>query len=147
MRYITSLFACLFILSVGTASAQSKHKLDRKPHHPRVEEVVKDLNSGQKRKIDQYCKERGEHISALEGERETLRDSIRTVLHKEGDNSKVLFRMLDREAKIQAEIGKEMYRTRLKIDAVLTPDQVKLMRQQEPTQKKERHPNRPAPKK
>ena len=45
------------------------------------------------------------------------------------DHSNVLFPLYDREGRLQSEISKEYYRTKVAIDKVLTPEQFQQMHQ------------------
>ena len=70
-----------------------------------------------------------ERIGKLKAELGEVRDSIRMLMRRDGDNAKVLSPLFDREGALQAQIAKEMYAMRTRIDAILTPEQLKELRQ------------------
>ena len=49
--------------------------------------------------------------------------SIILFLEREGDQSRTLYPLFDREARLQVAISREMYATKLRIDEVLTKEQ------------------------
>ena len=67
-------------------------------------------------------------VDRLQAELDKVRKQIHTLTNKEGDNSDQLFPLFDREGVLRAEIAKEMYRTRLQIDEILTKEQLAEMR-------------------
>ena len=54
-----------------------------------------------------------------------MRDSIGKYMDSEGDQSKKLYPLFDREAQLQVQISREMYSTKVRIDKVLTKEQRK----------------------
>ena len=89
----------------------------------RIERIVTDLTTTQKKKIEQLSKESNERLQKLEMQQRRVRDSIRMYMDRYEDNSSTLFPLFDRESRLQAEINKEMYRTKTSINKVLTPQQ------------------------
>ena len=137
MKKTLLLFAFCFCLLVPFgASAQGhahgKGMSARTPGDnppPKVEEMVSDLSVTQKKKLLQVQSLSRERIGKLKAELGEVRDSIRMLMRRDGDNSKVLYPLFDREGALQAQIAKEMYAMRTRIDAILTPEQLKELRQ------------------
>ena len=119
------------------ATAQPRpHQGDKKPQAPKIEEMVSNLTSSQRRRLLKVQEQSHERIDALHATLGTVRDSIRTLMHRDGDNSKTLFPLFDREAALQSAISKAMYQMRLEIDAILTPEQLAELRRAMPKKKK-----------
>ncbi len=95
------------------------------PLEEQVEKFVSDLSQEQIEVLRALSKENKQKLTVIRKEIKVVRDSIRLMMHKEGDYSKILFPLFDEEAKREANIEKELYKTRLKIDQVLTPEQKK----------------------
>lgn len=113
----------LFLAMVVPVMAQHPdHRHDGK-RQADITELVSDLSAPQKRKIENISKESKERIDALRTRKRAVHDSIHTYLDREGDQSKWLFPLFDREAQLQAAIDREMYTTKLRIDEVLTREQ------------------------
>lgn len=113
-------FSLTLIFSNAIAAQEHEGK-----HRPmiNVEEVIDDLSALQKSKLDKLQKDSRENIKLMKEQQDQVRDSIRVLMKKPGDNSKKLYPLFDREGNIQAEISKEMYRTRIRIDEILTDEQ------------------------
>ena len=102
------------------------------PRHSKevkIEEMVSDLSLSQKKKLLQVQEKSHERIGQLKAELDGVRDSIRTLMRRDGDNSRLLYPLFDREGALQAQISKEMYAMRTRIDAILTAEQLKELRQ------------------
>ena len=95
----------------------------KKKKHPEITEVVSDLSAPQKHKIETITHESRQRTDALRQQQRAVRDSIKTIMDIEGDQSRTLFPLFDREAALQAAVSREMYTTKLRIDAILTPGQ------------------------
>ena len=95
----------------------------------KIEEMVSDLSLSQKKKLLQVQEKSHERIGQLKAELDGVRDSIRTLMRRDGDNSRLLYPLFDREGALQAQISKEMYAMRTRIDAILTAEQLKELRQ------------------
>lgn len=113
-----------FIVLVATfmccwAQRPEHQNRQRKP----IEEMVSDLSSIQKKRLENISTESRERISELKASQKRVRDSIHTYMEMDADMSSQLFPLFDRETAIQAEISREMYSTRVKIDKVLTKEQ------------------------
>lgn len=128
-KYIVFVFVFLFFLHVSPLSAQETPRHGRKDNPPvKVEEMVSDLSVKQKRSLLQIQEKSHERIAQLNNQLKEVRDSIRTVMRQDGDNSKTLYPLFDREGALQAQISKEMYTMRTQIDAILTPQQLAELR-------------------
>ncbi len=95
---------------------------------PNVEKMVSNLSTMQKKRIEAVTAASKKEVVKIRTELESIRSQIGTLNRMEGDQSATLFPLFDRESELVAEISKEMYRCRMKIDEVLTPDQVKEFR-------------------
>lgn len=108
--------------------------------HRDITKIVSDLSASQKKKLDAINEESKKNVDALRAQQKAVRDSIAMYIHREGDNSRILYPLFDREAQIQSSISREMYSTKIKIDAVLTAEQRKMVseacRRQEPAGQK-----------
>ena len=91
--------------------------------------MVSNLSLKQKKTLLEVRERSKDRMDELKAQLNTVRDSIRDYIHREGDNSKVLYALFDREGELQARISKEMYALRLQIDTILTPEQLKEFRQ------------------
>lgn len=117
------LFLTLTLLLALSLSAQrngDKHR-DRKP--PDITQLVSNLSDSQKSKLETITNESRQRIDKLRNQQKAVRDSIAGYMEREGDQSKYLYPLFDREAKLQAEISREMYITKVHIDKVLTKEQ------------------------
>lgn len=117
-----------FSLIVGIAAVQGQEsqpcKNDKKGHRPpKVEECVSNLSSVQKKKLESLKNDSRTRMKQITKSQQDLRDSIKTLMEQEGDHSSVLFPMFEREAVLQTEMSKEMYRSKLQIDQILTKEQ------------------------
>lgn len=104
-----------------SASAQQPPKDNRV--NPRIEELVSDLSAAQKTRIDVVTRRSKKNIDNYRQQLKAVRDSIRSYMDTPDDHSDILFPLYELEGKIQAEISKEYYRTKIDIDKVLTPEQ------------------------
>lgn len=125
-KVIILAFTALMGLQCGTAMAQRSHH-DERRHEPRpkISELVGDLSSGQKRKLETLTSESRERVDKLRKEQKAVRDSIERYMDMEGDQSRALYPLFDREARLQTEVNREMYATKVRIDEVLSPEQRK----------------------
>ena len=116
----------LAVLITMSLPLAAQHKPDCHPHHQgpkEVTEIVSDLTPVQKRKIESITKESRTRVDALRTQQHAVRDSINNYMEKEGDQSKKLFPLFDREAKLQVAVSREMYNMKVKVDDVLTKEQ------------------------
>lgn len=115
---IITLFTFYFSFSQAQRPHDEKHQA-----RPDITELVSDLSSSQKSKIETLSNESKERVEKLRKQQHAIRDSIRLYMDREGNQSKHLYPLFDREAKLQAEISREMYATKVRIDEVLTKEQ------------------------
>lgn len=129
MKKILSITAIAAVaLQCSLCLAQRPKHEGRDRHHeqrPDITELVSDLTSSQKGKLETITAESKKRVDGLRKQQKSLRDSIGSLMDREGDQTKTLFPLFDREAKLQARISREMYTTKVRIDEVLTPDQRK----------------------
>lgn len=104
-------------------SAQKPKELRGEHKRPDITQLVSNLTDTQKSKLETLTKESRQRVDKLRAQQKAVRDSIALYMEREGDQSKYLYPLFDREARLQAEISREMYSTKVRIDAVLTPDQ------------------------
>ena len=131
----------LTLLLVGTLSAQQQRGRFHR-ELPKIEEMVNDLSNAQKKKLNAIQKDAKERISKLQAERDEVRDSIRALMRMDGDQSEKIFPLLDRENALRSQIIKEKYKTRLRIDKVLTKEQQIVVRKKIEADRKARHERR-----
>jgi len=123
----------MFVMVAAVAMAQS-------PEHPRhdqrgsmkIEELVSDLTSSQKSRIDAITRKSSKTIETYRKQLHAVRDSIRMYMDSREDHSAVLFPLYEREGAIQAAISKEYYRTKTAIDQVLSAEQYAKLREKMP---------------
>ena len=137
-RIIPFVIVFTFVLPL---CAQHEGHLEKKPRHD-ISEVVSNLNAVQKRKIDNVSRESKERVDALRKQQHAVRDSIHEFMDREGDQSKDLFPLFEREARLQVAINREMYATKLRIDEVLNPEQRQALRNASRKKKKKKNTRR-----
>lgn len=133
--------AILFVGCALTCFAQPDHGPDnKKPPRMDIEQFVSNLSTIQKTQIDAIMRKSTKTIETYRKQLGEVRDSIRTFMDKEGDQSKVIFPLYEREGRLQTEISKEFYRMKTEIDKVLTPQQRREMHDKmDAERKKHRH--------
>lgn len=113
----------LLFVAMPAVAQQRDERHPGKKRHADITELVSDLSAPQKRKIEAVSKESKERVDALRVSQRAVRDSIRMYMDLEGDQSRYLHPLFDREAQLQAAVNREMYSAKLRIDKILTPDQ------------------------
>jgi len=121
------LLAALILLLSPAMAQNHKHK-DDGPRRE-ISEMVSDLSQSQKKRLDAISDESKTRVSALRAQQKAVRDSISMYINMDGDHTKEVFPLFDREANIQRAISREMYTTKVRIDEVLTPKQRKQLSQ------------------
>ncbi len=116
------------ILTITTLMAQApsgghRHR-QGPPEPPKVEEMVSNLSAIQKKRLEGISENCKKQTAKLQKELDEIRSQIRNLMMQDGDQSDKLFPLIDRESSLQAQIAKEMYRTRVQIDQVLTEEQL-----------------------
>ena len=127
-----------FAFHLSPCFAQHDGRYPEKKRQADITELVSDLSAPQKRKIENISKESKERVDVLRKQQQAVRDSIRIYMEREGDQSKVLFPLFDREAQLKAAVDREMYATKLLIDEVLTKEQRATLRQSVAKKRKHR---------
>lgn len=126
----------LTIVTIGLFALQSSFCIAQRPHrgdhhglgagkHPEITEIISDLTSAQKSKLEAISNESKKRIEDLRNQQKSVCYKISQLMDMEGDHSKELNPLFDREARLQAEISREMYSTKVRFDQVLTKDQRK----------------------
>lgn len=123
-----ALFAFLVLPALHPLAAQHDGSRHEGKRHAEISELVKDLNAVQKKKVENISKESKERVSALRQRQHAVRDSISMYMELEGDHSRELYPLFDREAQLQTAINREMYATKIRIDEVLTREQRQTLR-------------------
>lgn len=90
---------------------------------PDVTELVNDLSAIQKRKIETITNDSRQRMESLRAQQRAVRDSIGIYMDREGDQSKQLYPLFERDASLRVAISREMYSTKVAIDQVLNADQ------------------------
>ena len=121
MKKILSL--ALVILACTTLAAQKPSGERREQKRPDITQLVSNLTDSQKAKLETITAESRQRVDKLHARQQAVRDSIALYMDREGDQTKFLYPLFDRSAKIQAEISREMYATKVRIDKVLTKEQ------------------------
>ena len=125
-RLILLLFATLLFSSLQAQnwSREGKGKKEK------IEEIITDLSPQQKSRIDAITQRSAKNIEHYRTQLDAVRDSIRRYMGLREDHSSVVFRLYDREGRLRSEMSKEYYRTKVAIDAVLTPEQFRRFQEQ-----------------
>ena len=123
-RLILLLFATLLFSSLQAQnwSREGKGKKEK------IEEIITDLSPQQKSRIDAITQRSAKNIEHYRTQLDA--DSIRRYMDLREDHSSVVFRLYDREGRLRSEMSKEYYRTKVAIDAVLTPEQFRRFQEQ-----------------
>ena len=116
-------FLTLTLLCSFAVSAQKPADHRREGKHPDITKLVSNLSDNQKSKLDAITNDSRLRVDKLRARKRAVRDSIAHYMEREGNQSKYLNPLFDREAKLQAEISREMYGTKVRIDEVLTKEQ------------------------
>ena len=119
-RSITLLLAILMgTMLMAQPPEGSQHKKHRRPEPPKVEEMVSNLSSLQKKRLEGISENCKKQTTKLQKELDETRTQIRNLMMQDGDQSDKLFPLIDRESSLQAQIAKEMlteFRARCKAD-------------------------------
>lgn len=127
LLFIVVIFS-IFNFQLSTCFAQNdRHSPENKPRHE-ISDLVGDLSVVQKRKIDNISRDSKERVDALRQQQQSVRDSIHLFMEREGDQSREIFPLFEREARLQVAVNREMYTTKLRIDEVLKPEQRQALR-------------------
>ncbi len=126
MKNKVVIFSLMLALALPLMAQNHQH---HKEHHRDISEMVSDLSQSQKKKLDAITEASRQRVNALRAQQKAVCDSITNYINMEGDHSRELFPLFDREAKLQCEISREMYATKVRIDEVLTPQQRKQVRE------------------
>ena len=105
-----------------------RHDGKKGERHKEITEMVSDLSSQQRKRLDAITDASKEKVSALRIRQKAVRDSITMYMEREGDQSRILYPLFEREAQLQCAISREMYATKVKIDELLTPEQRRQVR-------------------
>ena len=133
------LVLALLLALAAPVAAQHDGRQHGQKKRADITELVSDLSAPQKRKIENISKESKERVDALRKQQQAVRDSIRMYMEREGDQSKVLYPLFDREAQLKAAVDREMYATKLRLDEVLTKEQRAALRQAVQTDRAPNH--------
>lgn len=123
-----SAIAFSILLSTAIFAQPAKGVCRPKTDFDNVEKMVSDLSSVQKKRIEVVTEKTKIEVFRLKDELDSVRGQIKNLHDKEGDQSERLFPLYDRESHLMSQISKVMYKCRVKIDEILTPEQIKEMR-------------------
>lgn len=112
---------------------------DRQGRRPDITKIVSNLSDAQKEKLETLMEASRQRVDKLRRQQQAVRDSIALYMDRDGNQSKKLCPLFDREAKLQVEISREMYNTKVRIDEVLTKEQRQQFRQASKEQKKHKN--------
>ncbi|MCR5065639.1 MAG: Spy/CpxP family protein refolding chaperone [Bacteroidales bacterium] len=121
--FIVAIFSIVNI-TPSISFAQASNREGR--HHEqkeKIENIITDLTPQQKSKIDVITQRSSKNVEGYRKQLKAVRDSIRLFMDSRVDNSSKVFPLYEREGRLQAELSKEYYRTKVAIDAILTPEQ------------------------
>lgn len=125
-------FLCMF---TPRANAQKAPKepmpCNFEPYEKQVEMVLTNLTDSQREALHKLSKENRDYMEKHRRNVEKLQNSIGLLLAKDGDNSEILFPIIEMKAELEAEKEKNLYRMKLKIDSILTPEQRAKMKEYE----------------
>ena len=121
MKKFLPLALALFLAFSLSAQRQDGQRNDQQ--RPDITELVSNLTDDQKSQLEAITNDSRQRVEKLRAQQKAVRDSINLYMDREGDQSKYLNPLFDREAKIQAEISREMYASKVRIDKVLTKEQ------------------------
>ena len=121
MKKFLPLALALFLAFSLSAQRQDGQRNDQQ--RPDITELVSNLSDTQKSQLEAITNDSRQRVEKLRAQQKAVRDSINLYMDREGDQSKYLNPLFDREAKIQAEISREMYASKVRIDKVLTKEQ------------------------
>ncbi|MBQ1408261.1 MAG: periplasmic heavy metal sensor [Bacteroidales bacterium] len=116
------LFSTVVVAQAPRGDARHNGKKEK------IESIITDLTPQQKSRIDAITQKSSKNVEKYRSQLEAVRDSIRLLMIGREDKSSKLFPLYDREGRLQSELSKEYYRTKVAIDAVLTPEQYQRLR-------------------
>ena len=111
------------LVALALPIAAQHDRQHREKKQKEITELVSDLSSAQKRKIESISKESKERVTLFRKQQKAVRDSISMFMERDGDQSAVLYPLFEREATLQTAIDREMYAGKVRIDEVLTKEQ------------------------
>lgn len=117
------IIAFILISFAMPAIAQRDGRPRPEKKRPEVTELVNDLSAVQKRKIENITNDSRQRMESLRAQQRAVRDSIGLYMDREGDQSKQLYPLFERDASLRVAISREMYSTKVAIDQVLNADQ------------------------
>lgn len=144
-RTLLIIIAISFAASLAAQAPQGERR--HRGQKEKIENIVTDLTPQQKSRIDAITQRSAKNIERYRTQLDAVRDSLRVFMSSREDNSKEVFRLYDREGRLQAELSKEYYRTKVAIDAILTPEQFARMQEQMASKRQKRAPQSPSSKK
>lgn len=103
-----------------------------------VREIVSNLSTSQKKKIDVVIKQLQSTLDVLKQQESQVKDSINRSLQQDGDQSTTLYPLFEREATIKCTISKETYNAKVNIEKILTARQKEELRAALDKQKREK---------
>lgn len=120
---ITAILVCM-----ATGAIAQPGQRATKENNVEISDFISDLSKTQKSKIDLVTKRTAKIVENYRQQLEAVRDSIRSYMDTPDDHSSILFPLYEREGRLQAEISKEYYRSKVAIDKLLTPEQYRVLK-------------------
>ena len=109
-----------FSFQFSNSYAQRGHRDQQRPD---ITKFVSNLTDDQKSKLETLTNDSRKRVDGLRAQQKNVRDSISRYMDREGDQSKYLYPLFDREAQLQTAISREMYTTKVRIEKVLPKEQ------------------------
>lgn len=121
---ILPMLVCVSMILFCSNSLQAQHTPHKhQPVENSVIEMVSDLSAIQKRKLESLQKESKNKIESLKQQRKAVKDSIQTLMDEYGDHTREVYPLIERDAALHAEISREYYRVKVRIDEIITREQ------------------------
>ena len=117
------------VFAVTLAAQTPQREGNHRGKKEKIEDIINDLTPQQKSRIDAITQRSSKIIERYRSQLDAVRDSIRLYMGNREDCSDRVFPLYEREGRLQAELSKEYYRTKVAIDAVLTPEQFRRFQQ------------------
>lgn len=133
MKKIAAL--CLIMVFAASAWGQRDGGHEKKHSPQDITTLVSNLTTSQKQEVEAIRKESSSRVADLRSRQKAVKDSIHLFMHKDGDQSAILYPLFEREAALQVAINREMYVGKVRIDSVLTPEQRAELRKSVPQRK------------
>ena len=134
-------------LSAVAQNERPRNRENDRNKDPKITELVSNLTATQKTRIEAITRQSGKTIDGYKKQLDAVRDSIRSYMSVQKDQSKALFPLFEREAYLQSQISKAYYKAKVDIDKILTPEQYRELREKTVAARKKQPGQSPHPSK